>query len=111
MELIILLIVIVAVLVLPLKMAAALLGARNTGVFHCLFALLLAVVIQRFVGGMIPGVTAEYGMLITIPLAAIAYMMVLDTGFLTAILIAIVQGLILIGATLLLGGFLAAAGS
>ncbi|MFC6632415.1 hypothetical protein [Microbulbifer taiwanensis] len=108
MEFIILLIVIVAVLVLPLKMAAAMLGARNTGAFHCLFALLLAVIIQRFVGGLIPGVTEEYGMLITIPLAAIAYMLVLGTGFLKAVLIAIVQGLILIGATLLLGTLLAA---
>lgn len=108
MEFIILLIVVVAVLVLPLKMAAALLGARNTGTFYCLFALLLAVIIQRFVGGMIPGVTEEYGMLITIPLAAIAYMLVLGTGFLKAILIAIVQGLILIGAVLLLGTMFAA---
>lgn len=107
MEFIILLIVVLAVLVLPLKMAAALLGARNTGAFYCLFALLLAVIIQRFVGGMIPGVTEEYGMLITIPLAAIAYMLVLGTGFLKAILIAIVQGLILIGLTMLMGGFLA----
>ena len=106
MEFIILLIVILAVLVLPLKMAAALLGARNTGAFYCLFALLLAVIIQRFVGGIIPGVTEEYGMLITIPLAAIAYMLVLGTGFLKAILIAIVQGLILIGLTMLMGGFL-----
>jgi hypothetical protein len=107
MEFIILLIVVVAVLVLPLKMAAALLGARNTGAFYCLFALLLAVTIQRFVGGLIPGVTEEWGLLLTIPLAAIAYTLVLGTGFLKAILIAIVQGLILIGATLLLGGFLA----
>jgi hypothetical protein len=107
MEFIILLIIVVAVLVLPLKMAAALLGARNTGAFYCLFALLLAVIIQRFAGGLIPGVTEEWGLLLTIPLAAIAYMLVLGTGFLKAILIAIVQGLILIGATLLLGGFLA----
>ncbi len=109
MEFIILLIVVLAVLVLPLKMAAAMLGARNTGAFYCLFALLLAVIIQRVVGGMIPGVTEEYGMLITIPLAAVAYMLVLGTGFLKAILIALVQGLILIGATLLLGGLLTAA--
>ncbi|AMX02110.1 hypothetical protein [Microbulbifer thermotolerans] len=103
MEFLILLIILLVVLVLPLKMAAAMMGARNTGVFHCLFALLLAVIIQRFVGGIIPGVTAEYGMLITIPLAAIAYMLVLGTSFLKAILIAIVQGVILIGAVLLLG--------
>lgn len=108
MEFIILLIVMVAILVLPLKMAAAILGARNTGAFYCLFALLLAVAVQRFVGGMIPGVTEEFGLLITIPLAAIAYMLVLGTGFLKAIAIAIVQGLILIVATVLLGGFLVA---
>ena len=108
MEFIILLIVVVAVLVLPLKMAAAMMGARNTGAFYCLFALLLAVVIQRFVGGMIPGVTEEFGLLITIPLAAIAYMLVLGTGFLKAIAIAIVQGLLLIGLTLVLGSALAA---
>lgn len=107
MEFIILLIVVVVVLVLPLKMAAALLGARNTGTFHCLFALLLAVTIQHFVGGMIPDVTEEFGLLITIPLTAVAYMLILGTGFLKAILIAIVQGLIMIGAALLLSGFLA----
>ena len=107
MEFLITLIIILAVLVLPLKMAAAMLGARNTGVFSCLFALLLAVIIQHFVGGLIPGVTQEWGLLITIPLAAIAYMLVLGTSFLKAIVIALVQGLLMIGITLLLGGILA----
>ncbi|QKX15547.1 hypothetical protein [Microbulbifer sp. YPW1] len=108
MEFLILLIIVVAILVVPLKMAAGMLGARNTGVFSCLFALLLAVIIQHFVGGMIPGVTEELGLLITIPLAAIAYMLVLGTGFLKGILIAIIQGLLTIALTLLLGGFVAA---
>jgi len=108
MEFIILLIIVVAILVLPLKMAAAVMGARNTGTFHCLFALLLAVIIQHFVGGLIPGVTQQYGLLITIPLAAIAYMLVLGTGFLKAIVIAIVQGLLTIALSLLMGGLLAA---
>ncbi|MFD1216063.1 hypothetical protein [Microbulbifer celer] len=108
MEFLILLIVVLVVLVLPLKMAAAMLGARNTGVFACLFALLLAVIIQHFVGGLIPGVTEEWGLLITIPLAALAYMLVLGTGFFKAVLIALVQGLITIGITLLLGGVLTA---
>ncbi|WP_237068447.1 hypothetical protein [Microbulbifer guangxiensis] len=108
MELIILLIIIVAVLVLPLKMAAAMIGARNTGTFYCLFALLLAVVIQRVAGGMIPGVTQELGFLISIPLAALAYMLVLGTGFLKGIAIALVQGLITVAAVLLLGSTLAA---
>ncbi|WP_288130523.1 hypothetical protein [Microbulbifer sp.] len=106
MEFLILLIVVLVVLVLPLKMAAAMLGARNTGVFACLFALLLAVIIQHFVGGLIPGVTEEWGLLITIPLAALAYMLVLGTGFLKAIVIALVQGLLTIGLTLLLGSVL-----
>ncbi|WP_299591719.1 hypothetical protein [uncultured Microbulbifer sp.] len=108
MEFLILLIFVVAILVLPLKMAAAMLGARNTGVFSCLFALLLAVIIQHFVGGLIPGVTEEWGILITIPLAAIAYMLVLGTGFFKGILIALVQGLLTIGLTLLLGGVMTA---
>ena len=108
MEFLILLIIVVAILVLPLKMAAGMLGARNTGVFSCLFALLLAVIIQHFVGALIPGVSAELGLLLTIPLAAIAYMLVLGTGFLKGILIAIIQGLLTIALTLLLGGFLAA---
>lgn len=108
MEFLILLIIVVAILVLPLKMAAGMLGARNTGVFSCLFALLLAVIIQHFVGGMIPGVTEEFGVLITIPIAAIAYMLVLGTGFLKGILIALIQGLLTIALTLLLGGFVAA---
>lgn len=108
MDFLILLIIVVAVLVLPLKMAAAMMGARNTGVFSCLFALLLAVIIQYFFGSLIPGITEQWGLLITIPLAAIAYMLVLGTSFLKAIVIAIVQGLITIGLTLLLGGFAAA---
>ncbi|KUJ82905.1 hypothetical protein AWR36_010160 [Microbulbifer flavimaris] len=108
MEFIILLIIVVAVLVLPLKMAAAMMGARNTGAFYCLFALLLAVIIQRVVGSMIPGVSEELGFLLSIPLAAVAYMLVLGTGFLKGILIALVQGLITVGAFLLLGSALAA---
>ena len=108
MEFLILLIIVVAILVLPLKLAAGMLGARNTGVFSCLFALLLAVIIQHFVGGMIPGVTEEFGVLLTIPIAAIAYMLVLGTGFLKGILIALIQGLLTIALTLLLGGFVAA---
>lgn len=108
MELIIFVIIIVAVLVLPLKMAAAMMGARNTGVFHCLFALLLAVIIQRIVGGMIPGVSENLGILLTIPLAALAYMLVLGTGFLKAIVIALLQGLIMIAAMMLFAGAFAA---
>ncbi|WP_323845895.1 hypothetical protein [Microbulbifer magnicolonia] len=104
MELIIFVIIIVAVLVLPLKMAAAMMGARNTGVFHCLFALLLAVIVQRIVGGMIPGVSENLGILLTIPLAAIAYMLVLGTGFMKAIIIALLQGLIMIAAMMLFAG-------
>ncbi|WP_444895461.1 hypothetical protein [Microbulbifer sp. SSSA005] len=101
MELIIFVIIMVAVLVLPLKLAAAMLGAKNTGVFYCLFALLLALIIQRIVGGMLPGVTDSAGILMTIPLAAIAYMLVLGTGFLKAILIALLQGVITYFAMLL----------
>lgn len=108
MELIIFVIVIVAVLVLPLKMAAAMMGARNTGVFHCLFALLLAVIVQRIVGGMIPGVSENLGILLTIPLAAVAYMLVLGTGFLKGIVIALLQGLIMIAAMMLFAGVFAA---
>ncbi|SHF80344.1 hypothetical protein SAMN04487965_2740 [Microbulbifer donghaiensis] len=108
MELIVFVILIVAVLVLPLKMAAAMMGARNTGVFHCLFALLLAVIVQRIVGGMIPGVSENLGVLLTIPLAAVAYMLVLGTGFLKAIVIALLQGLIMIAAMMLFAGVFAA---
>ncbi len=108
MELIIFVIIIVAVLVLPLKMAAAMMGARNTGVFHCLFALLLAVIVQRIVGGMIPGVSENLGILLTIPLAALAYMLVLGTGFLKGIVIALLQGLIMIVAMMLFAGAFAA---
>lgn len=107
MEFLITLIIILVILVLPLKMAAAMMGARNTGVFACLFALLLAIIIQHFVGGLIPGVTEEWGLLLTIPLAAVAYMLILGTGFLKAIVIALVQGLLTIGLTLLLGGVIA----
>ncbi|MEW5251401.1 hypothetical protein [Microbulbifer sp. 2201CG32-9] len=107
MELIIFVIVMVAILVLPLKMAAAMMGAKNTGVFYCLFALLLALIIQRVVGGMLPGVSDSVGLLLTIPLAAIAYMLVLGTGFLKAIIIALLQGIITFFAMLLFAGVFA----
>lgn len=67
-----------------MKMATTTLSSRNTGVFSYLFALQLAVAVQHLVSSLIPGVTEEWSLLITISVAAIAYMLVLGTGFLKA---------------------------
>lgn len=99
MELLITLLVIIVILIIPVQLAAEWAGARNTDMLSCLVALIFAALIQRGFGILVPGVEQNLGLLITIPLSAIAYMLVLGTGFFKGILIAIAQGIL----TLLIG--------
>jgi hypothetical protein len=102
-ELLISLIIIIAILVIPIKMAASMMGARRTGVLYCLVAVILASLIQQAVARVIPSIDQSLGMLLAIPLAAISYMLVLDTTFIKGICIAILQGVILVLGLLGLG--------
>lgn len=100
---------VLALLVFPVKIAASLVGAHKTGFFTCLFALIIAALIQAAAGYLIPGVSQSMGVLLSLPLTALAYMMVLETTFLKALLIAVLQGVFLVLAVLALLPFMTTA--
>lgn len=107
METLINLLIVVLLLVLPLKFAAKFIGAKNTGFFSCLFALIVSALFQFGVDYYFPGLDDTYGWLVTVPVAAIAYMLVLGTTFLKGILIAIVQVILMVLLTALVAGLMA----
>ncbi len=69
MEALISLIIIVVLLVLPLKFAAQFIGAKNTGFFNCLFALIVSALFQYGVNHFFPNLDNTYGWLVTVPVA------------------------------------------
>lgn len=92
-ELIIILIIL-AILILPVKLAADYVGAKNTGVLFCIVALILAASIQKVVAMLLPQLAFNYpalNPLISIFLSGFAYMLILDTTYGKAIVIAILQ--------------------
>lgn len=107
METLISLLIVVLLLVLPLKFAAKFIGAKNTGFFSCLFALIVSALFQYGVDYYFPGLDDTYGWLVTVPVAALAYMLVLGTTVLKAVLIAIVQVILMVLLTALVAGLLA----
>ncbi|MCW8856395.1 MAG: hypothetical protein OQJ95_03455 [Kangiella sp.] len=107
METLINLLIVVLLLVLPLKFAAKFIGARNTGFFSCLFALIVSALFQFGVDHYFPGLDDTYGWLVTVPVAAIAYMLVLGTTFLKAILIGVIQVILMVLLTALVAGLMA----
>ncbi|MHC9510025.1 hypothetical protein [Kangiella sp. M94] len=107
METLINLLIVVLLLVLPLKFAAKFIGARNTGFFSCLFALIVSALFQFGVDYYFPGLDDTYGWLVTVPVAALAYMLVLGTTFLKAILIGIVQVILMVLLTALVASLMA----
>ncbi|ACV26234.1 hypothetical protein [Kangiella koreensis] len=107
METLISLLIVVLLLVLPLKFAAKFIGAKNTGFFACLFALIVSALFQYGVDYYFPRLDDTYDWLITVPVAALAYMLVLGTSFLKAVLIAIVQVILMVLLTALVAGLLA----
>ncbi len=107
METLISLLIVVLLLVLPLKFAAKFIGAKNTGFFSCLFALIVSALFQFGVDYYFPELDDTYGWLATVPVAALAYMLVLGTTFLKGILIAIVQVILMVLLTTLVASLMA----
>lgn len=85
---------ILAILILPVKLAADYVGARNTGILMCIVALIFAAIIQKAVAILLPQLSFNYpalSPLISILLSALAYMLVLGTTYGKGIAIAILQ--------------------
>lgn len=104
-ELIIIL-VILAILILPIKLAAGYVGAKNTGILMCIVALIFAAAIQKAVAVLLPQLSFHYpalSPLISILLSALAYMLVLGTSYGKGIAIAILQMLLTVLLLLLFG--------
>lgn len=106
MEIFILVFLIIALFILPLQLAARWINARNTDALSCLFALVAAAVIQLIAKMIAPEAMFHYGILLTLPLTAIAYRWVLGTTFWKGILISIAQIAIIMVCWGLMVGFL-----
>ena len=96
MEFLIFLTIVVVLLILPVKLAANWVGASNTGTISCLLALILAAAIQKGFAYILPSVDENLGLFLSIPLSGLAYMLVLGTSFLKGVVIAVVQGLLML---------------
>jgi len=86
--------IILAILILPIKFAASYVGAKNTGVFMCLLALIFAAIIQKGVTISFPLISIQHPIFDSIGalfLSAFAYMLVLGTTYLKGIAIALIQ--------------------
>jgi hypothetical protein len=79
-------VLLVVFLVLPVKVAAHVVSARRTTFGACLLAVIVAIVIQVVAARLI-----HYGDILSVLLAAVAYMAVLDTSYLRGIAIAVLQ--------------------
>ena len=91
---ILIILIILAILILPIKLAANYVGAKNTGMLMCLVALIFAAVIQKAVIVFLPQVGMAYyalNPLASILLSAFAYMLILGTTYVKGIIIAILQ--------------------
>jgi len=98
--------VILAILILPVKLAADYVGARNTGFLMCIVALIFAAIIQKAVAVLLPQLAFNYpalSPLISILLSALAYMLVLGTSYGKGIAIAILQVILTILLVFLFG--------
>ena len=107
MELIIGLAIVTIILIVPIKIAASMVGAQRTGIFSCFFAILLSAVIQAVVAKLIPGISEKLGILLSLPLTALSYAMILGTTFFKGIGIAIIQVVVTIGVLFLFALFFA----
>ena len=86
--------VILAILIMPIKLAANYVGAKNTGVLMCIVALIFAGMIQKAVMLFVPQIGMAYHALnpiVSILLSAFAYMLILGTTYVKGIVIAILQ--------------------
>ena len=79
-------ILLVIVALLPVKIAANLIGARNTGFGACLVAVLVAVVVNLVAGHLV-----HYGGLVSVLVTGLVYMGILETTYVKGVLIALLQ--------------------
>lgn len=93
--------VVAVVLILPLKLAAAAMGARRTGALWCLLALLGANILQAL-GLTVPVI----GSLVAFLLSALAFAAILDTSFMRGIGIAVLHLVFSVAVTLMIAGML-----
>lgn len=94
----------VIVALLPVKIAAGLMGAKRTTFGACLVAVILSLVVNAVAGRMF-----HYGAIVSALLTGLAYMAVLDTTYVRGVLIALLQSVIVWLLALLLAalGFVA----
>ena len=74
------------IIALPVKLAGMVVGARRTGVFWCLLALILASVMHS-IGLVVPCI----GSIVAFLLSAVAFAVIMGTGFLGGIVIAVLH--------------------
>lgn len=90
-------IVVLALLIIPVKVAAHYVKAENTGAFMCLVALIFAAMIQYGAFALVPQLNEIHPalyFLVTTLLSAVAYMLVLGTTYIKGIVIAIIQAIL-----------------
>ncbi len=76
----------VALIIWPVQIAAKLVGARHSGLLRCLLALIVSNVLHGI------GLTVPVaGSLVAFLLSAVAFAVLLGTGFLRAIVLAVLQ--------------------
>ena len=79
-------ILLVIVALLPVKIAAGLVGARNDSFVACLIAVIVAVLINLLAARLF-----HYGGVVSALLTGVAYMLVLETSYLKGVVIALLQ--------------------
>ncbi len=91
MTFLIFLVVTVILLIVPIKLAANWVGAGNTGTLSCVIALIVASATQHLFDYLFPGTDKLLGLLISFPLSALVYSLILSTSFVKGLIIAVVQ--------------------
>ncbi|NVK89390.1 MAG: hypothetical protein HWE13_14735 [Gammaproteobacteria bacterium] len=101
MEIIIVLLVMIAVLVVPVMVAAKLLKARNHGFWSALIAVIAVIAVDAITDGLIaqPLIAA----LVSIALTALCFSFILGARFLQSVVIAVVAFGIQLGIIVILG--------
>ena len=104
MELLIAMAVLAVVTVVPVMVAAKMLGASNTGFLSCLFA----VIISAFASSYAEGYFDDGILTFVVPWAvtAVVYALILGAGFIQSAFIALLATAIQIGGLIVLAGFL-----
>lgn len=88
--LLIFVLIVILVALLPIKLAAVLVGAKRTSFFACLIAVILA----SLLAGLSQAFDVPGGLLSAWLISSIGFMLVLDTTYWRALLISILQALI-----------------